>query len=287
MPPHSASVTLLSARPSQPVDPGLLSRALEVAGRLANEATDVITATAGRGAQPGTKDSDSPFDWVTDTDRILERHTRRVLTAEFPGIPVVGQEFGADVGARDAPYRWVVDPVDGTVNYVAGVPWCAYSLALIDSFGPVVGVVADPYRAQIYAAARGRGTRANGKPVQLVDRDCTAGSIVCTELARKGPWPGMGRFIERAAEARVGVRVLGSAALSIAQVALGHAIAAVLHSYHEWDVAGSVALAIEAGAIVLDRRGEGTALPVDGLLVAAPTAAEQVLSWWQESTATG
>ncbi|HVV11064.1 inositol monophosphatase [Amycolatopsis sp.] len=274
-------MTLLSARPSQPVEPGLLSRALEVAGRLANEATDVITATAGRGAHPGIKDS--PFDWVTDTDRILERHTRRVLTAEFPGIPVVGEEYGADIGADDAPYRWVVDPVDGTANYVAGVPWCAYSLALIDASGPVVGVVADPYRAQIYAAARGRGARANGKPVKLLDRTGFEGAIVCTELARKGPWPGMGLFIERAAAAHAGVRVLGSAALSIAQVALGHAVAAVLHSYHEWDVAGSVALAIEAGAVVLDRRGAGTALPADGLLVAAPSAAEEVLSWWQET----
>ncbi|HKS44129.1 MAG TPA: inositol monophosphatase [Amycolatopsis sp.] len=274
-------MTLLSARPAQPVEPGLLSRALEVAGRLANEATDVITATAGRGAHPETKDS--PFDWVTDTDRTLERHTRRVLTAEFPGIPVVGEEFGADLGAGDAPYRWVVDPVDGTANYVAGMPWCAYSLALIDAYGPVVGVVADPYRAQIYAAARGRGARANGKPMRLVDRGHTESAIVCTELARKGPWPGMGEFIQHAAGAHAGVRVLGSAALSIAQVALGHAVAAVLHSYHEWDVAGSVALAIEAGAVVLDRRGEDTALPADGLLVAAPSAAEQVLSWWQKA----
>jgi myo-inositol-1(or 4)-monophosphatase len=163
------------------------------------------------------------------------------------------------------------------------VPWCAYSLALIDASGPVVGVVADPYRAQIYAAARGRGARANGKQIKLIDRDCTAGAIVCTELTRTGPWPGMGGFIERAAAAHAGVRVLGSAALSIAQVALGHASAAVLHSYHEWDVAGSVAMAIEVGAVVLDRRGEGTALPVDGLLVAAPSVADEVLSWWQET----
>jgi myo-inositol-1(or 4)-monophosphatase len=275
----------LSSRLAQPVEPGLLSRALEVAGRLANDATDVITATAGRGAHPGTKDS--PFDWVTDTDRILERHTRRVLTAEFPGIPVVGEEFGADHGADVAEYRWVVDPVDGTANYVAGVPWCAYSLALVDSSGPVVGVVADPYRAQIYAAARGRGARANGTPVRLTDKTCTKGAIVCTELTRSGPWPGLGEFIERAAAAHTGVRVLGSAALSIAQVALGHASAAVLHSYHEWDVAGAVAMAIEAGAVVLDRRGEDSALPADGLLVAAPGVADEVLSWWRETAALG
>src|SRR5256886_4619942 len=189
-------MTLLSSRPRGPVDPGLLSRALEVAGRLANDATDVITATAGRGARPGTKDS--PFDWVTDTDRTLERHTRRVLTAEFPGIPVVGEEFGADVGWAEAEYRWVVDPVDGTANYVAGVPWCAYSLALVDAAGPVVGVVADPYRGQIYAAARGRGARANGQRVSPPHRTSTAGAIVCTQLPPHGPRPGEGPLPQRA-----------------------------------------------------------------------------------------
>src|ERR1041384_115828 len=114
-------MTLLSSRPPRPVEPGLLSKALEVAGRLANDATDVITATAGRGARPGGKDS--PFDWVTDTDRTLERHTRRVLTAEFPGMPVVGQEFGSDLAASQAEYRWGVDPGDGPAHYVPRVPW--------------------------------------------------------------------------------------------------------------------------------------------------------------------
>ncbi|MEU6641118.1 inositol monophosphatase [Saccharomonospora sp. NPDC046836] len=270
-------MTLLSSRWTRPAEPGLLSKALEVAGRLANDATDVITATAGRGAQPGTRDS--PFDWVTDTDRTLERHTRRVLTSEFPGIPVVGEELGADMGAEGAEFRWLVDPVDGTANYVAGMPWCAYSLALVDASGPVVGVVADPYRGQIYAAARGRGMRANGHPVRLPERTRTAGSIVCTELARTGPWQGMPGFLERAAAARAGVRVLGSAALSITQVALGHAAAAVLRGYREWDVAGALALAIEAGAVVLDQHGESAAIPADGLLVAAPAVAHEVMSW--------
>lgn len=274
-------MTLLSSRRPNPVDPALVSHALEVAGRLANDATDVISATAGRQARPEMEDS--PFDWVTDTDRTLELHTRRVLTTEFPGVPVVGQEFGTDVGATDAEYRWVVDPVDGTANYVAGMPWCAYSLALVDSSGPVIGVVADPYRGQIYAAARGRGARANGRPVRLLDRRTTRGTVVCTEWSKAGPWPGMGRFLEQAGAARAGVRVLGSAALSIAQVALGHASAAVLHSYHEWDVAGSMAFALEAGAVVLDRRGEGTALPGDGVLVAAPGVADEVLGWWRQT----
>ena len=259
------------------VDPGLVSRALEVAGRLANDAAEVITATAGR-EQAGAGQKANPFDWVTDTDRTLERHTRRVLAAEFPGTPVVGEELGADAGAATAPYRWVVDPVDGTANYVAGFPWCAYSLALVDAYGPVVGVIADPSRAQIYAAARGRGVRANGVPVRVTPRSPTGG-LVCSELtpARAG------RFARAAAAAHAGVRVLGSSALAITQVALGHAVAAVLDSYDEWDVAGAVCLATEAGAVVVDGEGRPDPMPRGAMLVTVPEALDEVLAWWRAS----
>ncbi len=270
--PHIAS--------SQQADPGLLSRALEVAGRLANDAAEVITATAGRGHQAGIGAGVNPFDWVTDTDRTLERHTRRVLAAEFPSVPVVGEEYGADAGAADAPYRWVVDPVDGTANYVAGFPWCAYSLALVDGHGPVVGVIADPSRAQIYAAARGRGVRANGVPVRVAPRS-PVGGLVCCELS-----PAAGaRFAQEAATAHAGVRVLGSAALAITQVALGHAVAAVLDSYQEWDVAGATCLAVEAGALVVDGTGRPDPLPTGVMIVAVPNTVDDVLGWWQAATA--
>jgi myo-inositol-1(or 4)-monophosphatase len=288
-------MTVSPSPPAHHVDPGLVSRALEVAGRLANDAADVITATAGRGARPAA--TESPFDWVTDTGRTLERHTRRILGDEFPGIPVYGEEFdsGSDVGMSVADhwaaqssstrYRWVVDPVDGTANYVAGNPWCAYSLAMLDVHGPIVGVVADPYRAQIYAAARGRGMRANGSPVRLSEQQETRAGIVCTEITKTGPWPGMDQFITNAANAQVGVRLLGSPALAITQVALGHATAAVLDSYEEWDVAGALALADESGAAVLDRRGNRSALPADGVLVAAPGVADTVFGWWSQVSA--
>lgn len=281
--------------PSQPtlrVEPGLVSRALEIAGRLANDAADVITATAGRGTQPDTRpdNGDSPFDWVTDTGRTLERHTRRVLADEFPGMPVFGEEFdsGGEVDVPAQPpagtrFRWVVDPVDGTANYVAGMPWCAYSLAMLDDHGPVVGVVADPYRARIHAAARGRGMRTDGSPVRLADRQETRAGIVCTEFTKTGPWWGTDRFIANAAADHVGVRVLGSPALSITQVALGHATAAVLHSYEEWDVAGALALAVESGATVLDSTGAPCRLPREGLLVAVPGVEQQALGWWRRA----
>lgn len=281
-------MTALPSPPARNIEPGLVSRALEVAGRLANDAADVITATAGRATGPDT--TESPFDWVTDTGRTLERHTRRVLSEEFPGIPVFGEEFDStpalperSTAATDR-MRWSVDPVDGTANYVVGLPWCSYSLAMLDQHGPVVGVVADPYRTQIYAAARGRGMRANGHQEHLSEQRETRAGIVCTELTKSGMWPGMDRFIANATSAQVGVRLLGSPALSITQVTLGRAVAAVLDSYAEWDVAAALALAHEAGATIVDRRGNPSTMPTDGLLVAAPGVVEEVLTWWQQAT---
>lgn len=271
-----------TVRAAHPVDPALLSRALETAGRLANDAAEVIAATLGRGATGDIagEAKSNPYDWVTDTDRTLERHTRRVLAADFPAHPVVGEEYGwgddpgGAAAGTAAPMRWVVDPVDGTANYVAGLPWCAYSLALVDAGGPAVGVVADPGRGQIYAAARGRGFRANGVPVPPVRASRLAGSLVCAEDPDAGV---LARF--RAAHA--GVRVFGSAALAITQVALGHAVAAVLERYHEWDVAGALCLATESGALVLDRDGRERAMPEDGMLVVAPAVAAEVHGIWR------
>ncbi|WP_345605961.1 inositol monophosphatase family protein [Pseudonocardia adelaidensis] len=264
--------------PPAPVEAGLMSRALEVAGRLANDAAEVITATAGREHHSGAAHKANPFDWVTDTDRTLERHTRRVLAAEFPGVPVVGEEYGADPDAHHAPYRWVVDPVDGTANYVAGFPWCAYSLALVDASGPVVGVIADPSRAQIYAAARGRGVRANGVPVRVVPR-ALAGGLICAEL---GPGRTAG-FTRCAAAGHTAIRSLGSSALAITQVALGHAVAAVLEGHREWDVAGAACLATEAGAVIVDGSGRPDPLPGAAMIVALPGALDAVLAWWRAS----
>ncbi|MGQ0577182.1 MAG: inositol monophosphatase family protein [Pseudonocardia sp.] len=260
---------------SSGVDSGLLARALDVAGRLANDAAEVISATAGR----GLGEHAGLFDWVTHTDRTLERHTRRVLAAEFGDVPVVGEELGDGDGR---PYRWLVggpgETRCGTANYVAGFPWCAYSLALVDAAGPVVGVIADPHRAQIYAAARGRGMRANGVAVEVGTRGA-AGGLVCCELGGSA----QGRFL-RAAGARA--RVLGSAALAITQVALGHAAAAIVDGHREWDVAGALCLAVESGAVVVDALGRPDPLPTGVALVARPGALDVVLDWWRAASAT-
>jgi myo-inositol-1(or 4)-monophosphatase len=251
------------------VNPTLLSRALEVAGRLANDAAEVISATIGRA--PG----EHPFDWVTQTDRTLERHTRRVLSTEFGGMPLLGSAAGPEEAT--GPYHWIVggpgEARCGSANYVSGFGWCAYGLALVDATGPVVGVIADPGRGQIYAAARGRGMRANGVAVH------TAGppdGPVCCETG--GP---AAAGLLHAAGSRV--RVLGSAALAITQVALGRAAAAVVDGHRAGDVAAALCLAAEAGAQVVDGEGRPDPLPSGPLIVAHPAARDTVLGWWRSA----
>lgn len=279
---------------AEPTDPGLLSHALEVAGRLANDAAEVMAATADRGGRRGNGGAAHPahpFDWVTDTERTLERHTRRVLTAAFPDIPLV-DGLHEPRGARESRYRWVVSPIDGGTNFVAGLPWYAFGLALLDERGPVVGVLSDPSRAEIYAAARGRGMRANGMPVRLAGTGEPApyppvpGLPVCTELAGQDGWPGLSTFLGQVAGAGREVRVLGSAGLAITQVALGHAVATVLPRCREREVAPGLALALEAGAAVLDERGRPTVRPTDGLLVVAPSAVTELVDWWSAARGT-
>ncbi len=266
---------------------GLIPRALDLAGRLANDAAEVITATAGRSASPGAKAH--AFDWVTETDRTLERHTRRVIAAEFPGSAVLGEEYGASGGGDDplalpgqpgaADLLWIVDPVDGTANYVAGIPWCCYSLALVDADGPLVGVIADPYQGQIYAAARGLGLRANGRRVPASTLRSLSGSLVFAEPGKPGEQPELAQLADRTRAAHAGLRVVGSSALAVTQVALGRAAAAVLPSagYHVWDVAGALSLALEAGMTVTDLGGNPALLPLDGLIVSAPAVAAEMV----------
>lgn len=310
-----AELMTLASRHAEPAHPALslaesavlISRALEVAGRLANDAAEVITATAGRENGSGP---DPSYDWVTDTDRTLERHTRRVLTAEFAGVPVLGEEYGGPDGFDTAlpgslgadELLWIVDPLDGSANFRNGLPWCGYSLALVDSRGPLVGVVADPYRAQLYAAARGRGLRANGRPVEqaaaMGGSDSLAGRLVFIEdspgrprdqpegdpvlvpqpAESVGAAPWVSDWADACRRAGAGVRMLGSPALAITQVALGRAAAAVIRGHRVWDVAGALALADQAGCRITDLAGQQVPLPLDGLLVADPRVADTVLA---------
>jgi myo-inositol-1(or 4)-monophosphatase len=219
-------------------------------------------------------------DWVTETDILIERHVREQLALWFPAHAVVGEELGGEPG--DHPAVWYVDPIDGTTNYVHGLPGCTFSLAMADRSGLVTGVVADPHGREVFSATRGAGARLGGHPISCADADTLTGGIVLTELAGPQPWPGLTQLMEQLGSAGCVTRIIGSSAHALASVADGRCGAVVLAGSNPIDVAAGVLIAREAGAVVVgggQRSVLGTEQPeLSTLLVtAAPGVAPMVL----------
>lgn len=256
--------------PDRAVD---LDRAMAVATELAAWAAEVIR----RPRPDAIREKEGPADIVTDTDEAVEAHLRQALAAAFPEHGIVGEEYGVTEGAPDAPH-WVIDPVDGTTNYAHGIGWCSLSLGLAAPDGtPLLGVVADPWRRETFTAIRGRGARLNGAPVHAAGHTTLTGHVFLTEWAAHAHWPGMDALLADLADRHCTVRVMGSTALSLAQVAAGRATAAGIGSFHHVDGLPSLLIAREAGAVALPE------LPSYGepLLLAAPGAAEEAVEVWR------
>ncbi|MFM8944414.1 MAG: inositol monophosphatase family protein [Actinomycetota bacterium] len=222
--------------------------------REAALAAGTLIRGAGRGVAPQEK---ARHDYVTAVDRAAEEAIRAVLGRGAPSIPVLGEEGG---GPDAAPELWVVDPLDGTANFVHGFPAVGVSIALVRDGRPVVGVVHAPFLGETYRAVRGGGAsveRADGvEPLRVSDRPLGR-AIVTTGLPfrRRDALPRFLRTLERVFDAIEDIRRPGAAALDLAWVASG-----VFEAYFElglapWDVAAGGLLVEEAGGRVTDWKG--------------------------------
>jgi myo-inositol-1(or 4)-monophosphatase len=171
------------------------------------------------------------------------------VSRQFPEDAIVGEEL-TNVPTGTGRPVWYVDPIDGTTNFVHGLKWCSFSLAVADSAGIALGVVADPWRRELFVAPRGQGARVNAAPMHYRDDVSLEGGLVLTELLGPGPWPGMTALLEDLGRSGCVARILGSSALSLANVAAGRAAGLVLGGAHPVDVAAGVVIAREAGAVV-------------------------------------
>lgn len=203
----------------------------------------------------------SATDPVSEADRASERLITQELLAARPDDGLLGEE-GADRRGTTG-LRWVVDPLDGTVNYLYGLQDWAVSIACEDGEGALVGVVHDPLRRETFTAARGEGAECNGRPLQVNDPVRLPQALIATGFAYD---PG-----HRRAQARVvasllpqirDIRRAGGAALDLCSVAAGRVDGYYEDSTSRWDWAAGALIAAEAGAVVSPLR--------DGLLVAGP-----------------
>ncbi len=207
----------------------------------------------------------SPTDVVTAADRAVERLLLDGLRAARPDDGVLGEEGASRPGRTGL--RWVVDPVDGTVNYLYGLPHWAVSVAVERDRSSLVGVVFDPVKDELFSAVRGRGSRLGDRPLA-----CTAATELSQSLVATGFGYDARRRAAQAAALPVvlprvrDLRRLGSGALDLCAVAAGRVDAYFEQGLSPWDLAAGALVAREAGARVEGLSGRPAGYP---LVVAA------------------
>jgi myo-inositol-1(or 4)-monophosphatase len=219
--------------------------------------------------------SKNPGDWVSDVDLASERAVRAVLEASAPDIAVVGEEEGGEQADR----YWLVDPLDGTANFVHGFPIVGVSIALVTDGRPVVGVVDAPFLGDTYTARLGGGAFRNGEPIAVSTRPVVE-AICATGFPFRKKRERLEEYFpvfERALRTLEDLRRAGAASLDLAWTAAG-----VFDGYFEqalgpWDVAAGAVLIREAGGVVTDWVGDDTAWLASGDVVAAPPAVHEQL----------
>jgi myo-inositol-1(or 4)-monophosphatase len=230
---------------------------------LAGIAELAARATAGRlreafRSRPHVMAKRDFHDPVTEHDRAAEETIREILGAHCPGSAVIGEEGGLR-GTEDGGVRWYVDPIDGTANFAAGLPFFCTSIAAVAGDRVVAGVVYDPVRDDMFTATLD-GAVCNGEPLHSTGASGDRTGVIVTgypnarELRRSGD-----RALRRYAglvESFATVRRPGSAALSLAHVAGGWADAAYGTSVNAWDVAAALLIVRQAGGTYLPLGGE-------------------------------
>ena len=201
------------------------------------------------------------MDYASEVDEQAEQAVIKELRRAYPDAAFLGEEGGASGRGRSV---FVIDPLDGTSNYLHGFPhWCV-SIALVENGEPQHGVIFDPLRNELFTASRGSGAQLNERRIRVSDRKDLAGTTIGTgfaprERARAGAQLECVRELLVQAE---DVRRTGSAALDLAYVACGRSDGYFEAGVKPWDIAAGVLLVREAGGRVCDFRGAATG-PLD------------------------
>jgi myo-inositol-1(or 4)-monophosphatase len=234
---------------------------------------------------------------VTQADRDSQRFIVNELRKAFPGDGFIGEESDDGAGITlEVPNprgrNWVIDPIDGTNNFIAGLGGFCVCIGLIDEGVPVVGVVYDVIADVVYSAARGLGARVDGRTAAVDPRGMTDASVLCMTanlVGKDGRTPGWA--IKLLGQITWKVRVLGSAALEAVLAGEGVAGAAIQVNTKLWDIAAAAAFVIEAGGEVVDFAGkpifpidlskyEGQKVPY---VAGSPDAVRDVLKYMSEN----
>lgn len=243
---------------------------LAVAVRAARRAAAVI-GDASRDLKRLPSFSKEHGEIVSAADAEAEQAIAATIAAAFPDHAVLGEKSGEAPGKSAAACKWIVDPLDGTMNFVHGFPFYAVSIALSQDNVLTHAVVLDPVRDELYTALRGKGAQLNGAPLRTSACTRLGEALVGTVLPTRRS-PRLPRFLPifNALASRCTLRRAGACALDLAYVAAGRLDGFFVLSLNPWDVAAGALLVTEAGGRVGDFAGGNDFMRTNEVIAAAP-----------------
>ncbi|WP_280458067.1 inositol monophosphatase family protein [Nocardia carnea] len=240
-------------------------------------------------AVPGAVHAKGERDYVTELDLEVQRTVQMHLNAATPHIEFLGEESSSNrAAALEEGPLWILDPIDGTSNYIHGLPLCAVSLALVREGRPRVGVIRAPFLGLEYYAAEGLGAyvddqlittgraRRIGEAIVSIGDYAVGADAAATNRARFALTQHLAAVVER-------IRMFGSAALDLAWVAEGRTDGCVILSNKPWDMAAGVVIARESGAVVTDSDGTDHSMRARHTIAANPVISRELLRMTSES----
>jgi myo-inositol-1(or 4)-monophosphatase len=243
-----------------------LDERFETASRLIAEAAGIaLRLRPPPGVRIGTLKGRQ--DWLSEADGAVERFLSDSLLAAFPEDGFQGEEGGI---ARVGRLRWVVDPIDGTANYVRGSPRFCVSLALLEDRTPLIGLLEAPAVGESFSAMRGAGATLNGTPIRAADTTDLDRALIEVGYSARVPFADFAVLINKVGATGAMPRDGGSGALGLADVAAGRVDAYVELSINLWDCAAALAILKEADAACSPFLEDGGAEHARPILACAP-----------------
>ena len=218
-------------------------------------------------------------DYVTSVDKAAEAEIIEIIQKSYPDHTIISEERGALEG-KDSDIQWVIDPLDGTTNFVKGLPHFSVSIAIRVKNRTEVGVVYDPIRNELFTAVRGEGAKLNEQRLRVENKRDLSGAVLATGFPFKQPkyMPMQFNMMQRLIEDAADFRRTGSAALDLCYVASGRLDGYFEYGIKAWDVAAGDLIVREAGGIVTDYNAGHSYLKAGHIVAAAPRVLKEMLN---------